>query len=426
MRVWLLHIGEDLPVDGPARQYRYTYLANALLNAGHRVLRWAPTFRHNTKTQRFAIDTRVEPAKNYEIQFVSSPGYRRNISFARLRAYRVLGRRFRQLAKQECPPDLIVAAIPSLEWAEAAVDYGRQHSIPVVVDVRDLWPEVFANALPAAARPLGRLLLTPYYRRAARACRKATALTAVSQGYMDWAIDLAGRRRDPRDLVVPLGFEQMPREALHANIEKLRQRGIDPSRPICLFVGLFERSYDLETVIDAARRLMNSGRSDVQFVLCGDGSKMPKLKRQAADMPSVHFLGWVDATMLEAVASISTIGVCAYATDALQSLPNKPFEYMAHGLAVASSLSGEMAQLLTHHQCGLTYPAGNAAALAECLVGLLTDQRLLASLRSNAFQTWSNNFRSSGLYARFVDHLETLVDGAEPATKAMPSRIQAA
>ena len=30
MRVWLLHIGEDLPVDNAARTFRYGYLAKAL------------------------------------------------------------------------------------------------------------------------------------------------------------------------------------------------------------------------------------------------------------------------------------------------------------------------------------------------------------------------------------------------------------
>jgi len=416
MRVWLLHIGEDLPVDGVTRQFRYGYLAQALQNQGHQVLRWAPTFRHNTKTNRFPIDSRVQMSDGYAIQFVHSSGYGRNISIARLQTYRTLDRRFRQLAAQESPPDVIVAAIPSLEWAAAAVDYGRSHGIPVVVDVRDLWPDVFVNALPSPARPLGRVLLAPYFRVARRACRAATALTAVSQTYLEWGLKLAGRRRESRDQIVPIGFEPEPitSSKLQSNLEQLRGRDIDPSRPICLFIGLFERSYDLETVIHAARRLESDGRSDVQFVFCGDGAQRPALQRLAAGLCSVHFLGWVDAMMLQAAASISTIGLCAYSADALQSLPNKPFEYMAGRLAIVSSLPGELAELLNRNRCGVTYRAGDAAALAGAITQILNAPELLSTMRLNAYKTWLRDYRSPEVYSRFVHHLTSLV----PATAA--------
>ncbi len=210
MRVWLLHIGEELALDGTKRKFRYSYLADALTERRHQVLRWAPTFRHYGKVHRFKSDRRVDVDEGYAIQFVQSCGYRRNTSLARLRTYRVLGRRFRKLAESETPPDLIVAAVPSLEWAVAAVDYGGAHGIPVVVDVRDLWPDVFLNALPTPVRPGGRFLLAPYYRMARRACSRATALTAVSQSYLEWALRLAGRRARDRDLIVPLGFEMEP------------------------------------------------------------------------------------------------------------------------------------------------------------------------------------------------------------------------
>lgn len=196
--------------------------------------------------------------------------------------------------------------------------------------------------------------------------------------------------------------------AAEKQVAALRERGVDPESPICVFSGLFERSYDLETVIEAARNLHATGRSVAQFVLCGDGSKMAGLKRQAAGLKNIHFLGWVDAPTLQATLSISTIGLCAYADDALQSWPNKPFEYMANNLAVVSSLSADLAQLLDRHQCGLTYTAGDPASLANCLHELLADPPRLAMMRSNAYETWSQDYRSSEIYDRFVAQLETL------------------
>jgi glycosyltransferase involved in cell wall biosynthesis len=419
MRVWLLHIGEDLPVDNAARTFRYGYLAKALADRGHRVLRWAPTFRHFGKTHRFQRDCRVTINENYAIQFVHSPGYRRNIGIARLQTYRILGRRFQELALRETCPDVIVAAIPSLEWADAAVEYARSHGVPVVVDVRDLWPDVFVNAVPASVHSLARLFLTPYRRLARRICRRATALTAVSQTYLNWALDLAGRDSGPHDHVVPLGFEPdtVPDTILQTSVARLMKRGVDTEIPTCLFAGSFERSHDLETVIDAASKVQRNRHTNIQLLLCGNGSTIDRVQRRAEGLRHVHFLGWADPATLQAATSMAQIGLCPYATDALQSLPNKPFEYMAGRLAILSSLSGELEELITRHNCGLTYTAGNSIALVDRISQLILDRSKLELMRSNARTAWSQHYRSSVIYARFVDHLCAIMDSNKTTGK---------
>lgn len=419
MRAWLQHVGERLPVDGIARCYRYGYLAQALVEQGHQVVRWAPTFSHIDKKYRFTQDCHVEIQRDHSIQFVHSPGYQRNVGPARLWAYQVLGRRLRSLMRQESPPDLIVAAIPSLEWAAAAVDFGRAHGVPVVVDIRDPWPDVFLNALPHAARNMGRLALGPYRRLAERICREADALVGVSQGYLDWALALAGRTQQSQDAVVPIGFEpdRVSAEKLQSNLAMLHARGIDPQLPTCLFSGSFERSYDLETLIEAAHRLSDDGQSNVQFVLCGDGSKRAALERRAHQLriKNMHFLGWVDGAMLQAAASISHVGICAYAADATQGLPNKPFEYMAGRLAVVSSLRGELADFLRKYGCGVNYDAGSASSLANAIRRLALDPALLESLRDAGHSAWRRHYRSQSIYSQFVDHLASLASAAQCA-----------
>jgi len=410
MRVWLLHIGEDLPVDGPQRQFRYGYLADALAARGHSVLRWAPTFRHTNRKHRYLADRRVELTPQYAIQFVHAPGYQRTASLARLRHCHILGRRFRELADREPAPDLIVAAIPSLEWADAAVDVGRTRGALTVVDVRDLWPDVFPSSLPRGTQSAGRLLLFPYHRMARRACRRADALSAVSDSYLAWALKHASRGRQATDMAVPLGFEpaELSEDVLHGRIMELVERGIDPRRPTCLFAGTFERHHDFESLLGAARQLAAQGRSDVQFVLCGGGSKLATVRLQADGMTNFHLLGHVDAATLRAVASISVIGLCAYSPGALMSLGNKPFEYMAGRLALISSLRGELAEILRRHDCGLTYVAGSAASLADSIAAALRDPVRLAAMRANAYQTWWNRFQTSNLYPQWVEHLESL------------------
>jgi glycosyltransferase involved in cell wall biosynthesis len=410
MNFWLLHVGEDLPIDESPRLYRYGYLAQALMRAGHRVTRWAPTFHHYRRRQRASTDAEIAVASNYSIQLVYAPGYRRNVSLARVRSYRALARRFAVLAKETDAPDLIVAAIPSLEWCSAAVEFGRIHKVPVVVDVRDLWPDIYLTALPRPLRPVGRLALTGLYRQTRRTLLSARAIAAVSESYLNWSLALAGRPRSPVDCVIPLGYESSPTSSdeLGSARRWLLQRGVDPKKTICLFAGCFEKSYDVETIVSAARIARQRERDEIQFVLCGDGSKLADVRKRARDLNNVVLLGRVNTAKMSAALSLADIGLAAYSASALQSLPNKVFEYLANGLAIVSSLRGEVAQLLERHECGITYRAGDAIDLARQIIALAADRSRRELLQRNARQLWWNEYQCDEVYDRFAAQLQSI------------------
>lgn len=92
------------------------------------------------------------------------------------------------------------------------------------------------------------------------------------------------------------------------------------------------------------------------------------------------------------------------------SLPNKPFEYMAGGLPVVSSLEGELQELLETHRCGLTYRAGDVDSLVHCLKRLQDDADLRKSMSENGRDLYEKCFRSDRIYDEMTTHLETIVE----------------
>jgi len=410
MNVWLLHVGEELPVDTNARLFRYGHLTEALLRQGHSVVRWAPTFQHARKSHRYNEDALVEVQPGYRIQFVHAPGYQRNISLARFRSYRRLAKRFQKLSEQLEPPDLILTGIPSLDWCEAAINYSESRKVPVVVDVRDLWPDVFLTAAPRIVSPIANLALIPLRRQAARICRRATALVAVSETYLDWGLKHAGRCLRLSDGVFPIGYQALPsgNESQAARLSGLKERGVDPKKSICCFFGLFEKSYDLSTVVEAARLMARGGKSDVQFVLCGDGSNRSKLQHSSHGLDNVLLPGWIDQADIEALMSVSQIGLASYASGAMQSLPNKPFEYMAGGLAIVSSLPGELSRILDSNKCGASYVAGSARSLSEAIDGLLSNPSELKSIQKNARRLYEQNYTAVQLADQLAENLHNV------------------
>ena len=97
IRIWLITVGEPLPLPGRReRPWRTGLLAEELASRGHEVLWWTSTVDHLTKS--FFVDGQpsVEVSDRLTIQFLRGVLYTRNVSLARLRNHRQIGRAFRR------------------------------------------------------------------------------------------------------------------------------------------------------------------------------------------------------------------------------------------------------------------------------------------------------------------------------------------
>src|SRR3954451_24845785 len=102
MNIWLITVGEPLPIDGPnARLLRAGILSERLGGHGHQVTWWTSTFDHFAKKQRFDRDTDLTLSSGVRLKLLHGPTYRRNVSFQRIANHRVLGKKFEKAARGE-------------------------------------------------------------------------------------------------------------------------------------------------------------------------------------------------------------------------------------------------------------------------------------------------------------------------------------
>jgi glycosyltransferase involved in cell wall biosynthesis len=410
MRIWLVVSYEPLPgVDGDVRLLRYGMLGSRLAAQGHDVSFWTSTFDHVRKRHRSDSSVTVDLLSGLTGQLVHAPGYSHNRSIARWRHNRVLGKAFLARATQEAEPDLIVACLHAVELSERVIEYAQARDIPVVVDVVDRWPDFYLTALPPRLRSWAKWALTTEYARSRRVLCAARCITAVSESYLQWGLELARRPRrdDDRAFVLSYPRSVRPDGSATQNLRKklLQSWGVRESSLVVAFLGMFAGSYDVETVVDAARLLDERGRDDVQIVLAGAGDKDASLRRRARGLAGVIFPGWLDREASGCLLDRASVGLAAYTRGTFQSLSYKPFEYMAHGLAILSSLPGELQILMKEGQIGETYASGDAAALARLIEWCADHRAETEAMGARALDLFDRKFSADIVYREFGAHV---------------------
>ncbi len=417
MRVWLVTIGEPVPVQDRTqdRLHRTGYLADFLGRSGHDVTWWTSAFDHFRKEHLYDQDTVVQLAEHVRIRLLRGCGYKNNLSLARIRDHRQVAGKFAKLARREAVrPDVMLASLPTIELCAEAVRFGREHGVPVVLDMRDMWPDVLVDSVPGPARPIARLGLHSMFRDAHEACAGATAITGITEAFVEWGLRRGGRQRSRMDRSFPMGYVSRPpapdriREA-----ERIwDERGITASgaMPVACFIGTLGRQADIETVIKAARRLRERGRS-LQFVLCGTGDRLEYYRKMAVNDPNVLFPGWIDAAGIHVLMRRSMVGIDPLPTryDFLSTINNKAIEYMSAGLPVVSSPNrGVLCDLLLREECGLVYADRDPEGLASLLSGLLDDPEAHRRMARNSARVFREMFTAEKVYADMTEYLQEI------------------
>lgn len=390
-------------------------LADALTAAGHHVTLWSSEFFHQEKIQRGKEFRRVTVSPLLDIRLVPSPGYQRNIGLARLVDHAVLAVNLkRELSHEQIPPDVAFIGYPPIEAAAVMAKWLARRSVPYVLDLKDQWPDIFVDAMPSTARPLGGLLLAPYFYFARRAMREASGLTAMAQGFLEWGRNFSGRSASRWDRVVPLTAP--PSRLSDAELAEARNwwnaRGVlDDGCPRVCFVGTHSPAFDIEPLADAARYFSSRGRR-CEFVICGDGTISPVWRERLAGLPGVVFPGWVNRAQIEVLAERSLAAIAPYKStfDFMCSIPNKVVDALSLGLPIVSPLDGEVARLIDENHVGIRYGDNVDSRLEEAIEKLIADPIFRRQCATNGLNLYRDRFSYEEVYCGLVRHLELLYE----------------
>jgi glycosyltransferase involved in cell wall biosynthesis len=406
MTIWLITLGEPLPIDGNSeRLLRTGILAGILSENKHEVVLWTSTFDHARKKHRFSKDTNVSINKYFRINLLHSTGYKRNISVRRFADHFGVAAKLFLRIRQEKKPDIILCSLPPPELCLVAAQYGCKRKIPVVLDIRDLWPDLFLDFIPKCLLPSAKALACPLFRIVRMACCRATAVTGVTRQFIDWGVKNAHRNSTPLDVVFPMGYSEItPKpEEIESASRKWHSLGILKENFNVCFFGTFGKQFDILTVIDAAKKSTNNPR--IQFILCGDGENISIYKSKAGVLANMLFPGWINKDEIWTLMRLSSLGLAPYinSVNFENNIANKPIEYFSAGLPVVTSSHGALEELLVNNNCGSSY--GNADDLASSIHELFHNRQRLTTMSSNATKLFNDHFVAEKIYTAMADYL---------------------
>ena len=410
MRIWLITVGEPLPTKlNTDRLWRIGLLSEELCSRGHEVIWWTSRVDHIRKKYFVQSESRVKVNDNLSIYFLSGRLYKKNISINRLLNHREIGICFSLLARTEIKPDVILCSFPTIELSREAVKYGLEFEVPVILDVRDLWPDIFIRTIPSWLKLLSRFVLIKYFNDTKWAFENCHSIIGISEGYLKWGGLKGSRLIDfKKDKIFPLAYKrgEWSDSDRCALISRFQACCLDFEKPTACFVGTFGRTYNLKTVINAALLLAKRQDWHGQIVLCGTGEGEDECRMLSMGIPGIGLIGWLSAGELSCMLANSKIAIAAYASGAPQGIPNKIVEYLSAGLPIISSLEGESRILLENNSCVIYYNPTDQNYLADSLCNLMNNSLLRELMSKSSMVTFENLFSASAIYGAFASHLE--------------------
>lgn len=291
-------------------------------------------------------------------------------------------------------PSPILQAIP-------AIFLGWVKGCPVVLWVQDLWPE----SLSATGYISNRFVISAIRKIVSYIYSHVDLLLVQSCAFVDPIRALTS--------VTPIiyypnsvdssFFELTPMEPPHVE-------GLGEGFSV-MFAGNIGSAQAVEVIVEAAWLLKE--RSDIHFVILGDGSARKWMLEQAElrGLSNLHLPGQFSVDTMPGFMQKASALLVTLADQEIfaATVPNKVQAYMASGRPIIACLNGEGARLVLEAKAGLASPAEDAEALADTILQLYNisplDRKVMGD---NGRRYYTEHFDHDLLVAQLIEHLQAV------------------
>ncbi|WP_100639358.1 glycosyltransferase family 4 protein [Marinobacter salexigens] len=403
MKIIYLHQYFNTPkMSGGTRSYE---MARRMVAAGHEV-HMVTSYRESEAPKKgwFQTDEAGIQVYWYPVPYSNHMGF-----FQRVKAFFAFALAARKKAV-ELDGDLIFATSTPLTIALPAVPASRKKKIPLIFEVRDLWPEM-PVAVGALKNPLLRFVA---HKLEHWAYHNSQAVIALSPGMKEGVV----RTGFPADrvAVIPNSSDntEFQFDAEAASRFRAAREWLG-DKPLLVYTGTFGPTNGVGYMVPIAQELLASN-SDIRILLVGDGAEKAKIKKQAKQAGVFGENFFIEEKLpkreIPALLSAATMASALF-IDLPEMRPNsanKFFDALASGTPIMLNYGGWMHDLVIANGCGLSMWQQSPENVAAELDVKMHDSDWLEEAGRAARQLAEKSFDRDKLADQLMNVLQAVKD----------------
>lgn len=302
--------------------------------------------------------------------------------------------------------DVIVVTSPPLFVGITAVILSIFKGLPIVFEVRDLWPE---SAIDTGVLK-NKLIIKLAYWFENYIYKKAKLINVLTPAFKTKLIE----KGVPEDKIIFIPnaadftlAEQIQNSDFDADAFK-KELGLE-GKFVITYVGAHGVANHLIQLVDAAVRLQDT---PVVFQLIGSGMKKKELQDEVKQrgISNVIFRDAVPKAEVFKYILASDMGASVLKNvDTFKTIySNKTFDYMSCKRPVFLAIDGVSRELVEKADCGIYVEPENIDDIETKVRAILEDKNALIASGNRGYEYAKKHFDRSVLAQQYVNHLETI------------------
>lgn len=298
---------------------------------------------------------------------------------------------------------IIVNQVSPITVAIPGIIIKKIKKIPMIIWVKDLWPESVQYGGNLKSNFLSNLLL-PLVKFIYRNCDQ---ILISSRSFID---SIKEKTENSNIVYMPewgetVFKENRPTTFINKEIEKIKDFKI-------LFAGNIGIAQDFDTIIKAMNKVKNY---QIHLIVLGEGRGKKDAITQVKKMgleSKITFLGYFPLETMPYFFNQSDALLISLKKSDIwaKTLPSKTQSYMALGKPILTNADGEASRIIEESESGLIANSGNYNLLAKNMLKLSRlSKEELKIMANNATQYYENNFNREKILNNFEEIIDDFI-----------------
>lgn len=408
MHILIVHQYYLEPGKNQAGGSRWNQMSRYFVEAGHKVSVLAGTVHYATGKKlpqykgHFVVKQEERPGITVYRCHVSE-SYNKSF-LGRLWAYLVFAVSSLYASFQIKRPDIMICTSPPLTvglagWAIRQ----RFRKLPMLFEVRDLWPESAIDT-GVLTNPL---LIKLGYALERLSYRQSTWINVLTPAFSKVLLERKNIRKERLSMLPNAADLDIFQPGERNNW--VREKYDIQDRFVVIYTGGLGVANHVIQFVEAARAFDDS----VRFMVVGDGMHRQMLEDKAKQwgLNNVIFTGY--RPKHEVVDICASADVCCAVLKKVDTFktvyPNKVFDYMAAARPVVVAIDGAIRKLVEEAQCGVFVEPENSEHLAQTIKELRSDPQMRKQMGDNGLRYVQKYFDRKKIASQYIDILENKV-----------------